>query len=80
MLARSLYNIHKNGKLLSDDKYIFITSGFILLVLDELIEENTGTYQISFQNVFSSNLKNIEVGMLPVTNTNEIEDVYNKEY
>jgi hypothetical protein len=26
------------------------------------------------------NLKDIEVGVLPVANTNEIEDVYNKKY
>jgi hypothetical protein len=70
--SRFIQHPQTNGKLLSNDKYIFITSGPTLLVLDEIIEECSGTYQISFQNVDFSNLKDIEVGVLPVTNTNNI--------
>jgi hypothetical protein len=66
-LVQSLYNPETNGILLSNDKYTFITSGSTLIVPDELIKENTGTYQISFQNVFSFNLKDIDVGVLHVT-------------
>jgi hypothetical protein len=71
----SLKSIHpqKNGILLpSNNKYTFNTVGPALLVVDELIDKNTGTYQISFQDVASYKLKDIEVGVLPITYKKEL--------
>jgi hypothetical protein len=49
---------------LNNNKYSFRTVCPTLLTLNEEMNQNTGTYQISFENVSCSNLKNIEVEIL----------------
>jgi hypothetical protein len=67
-----------DGFNLSTDKYLIKTEGSIVSVFDQLMDRDTGTYQISFKNIECTKLTNIEVGVLPITKT--VEGDFHKKY
>jgi hypothetical protein len=66
------------GFLLSKEKYLIETVGPTVLVFHQLMDRNTGTYQISFKYIHSLKLKDIEVGVLPITT--DIYGDFSKKY
>jgi hypothetical protein len=69
-----------NGFDLSKEKYLLNTYGRAAFVFDQLMDRNTGTYQISFQNILCEKLENVEIGVLPITKKYEEGNLHNREY
>jgi hypothetical protein len=65
---------------LSNKKYILNTGGAVGFIFDELMDKNTGTYQISFQNIQCEKLEDVEIGVLPITKKYKEGNLLNREY
>jgi hypothetical protein len=62
-------------------KKIYIENrGPTVLVFDQLMEYDAGSYQISFENVDCTALEDIEVGVLPITKNYKEGDIHNRDY
>jgi hypothetical protein len=44
------------------------------------MDKNTGTYQISFQNIECEKLEDVEIGVLPITTKHKEGDIRNRKY
>jgi hypothetical protein len=69
-----------NGFDLSKEKYLLNTYGPVAFVFDQLINKNTGTYQITFQNILCEKLEDVEIGLLPITKKYKEGDIHNRKY
>jgi hypothetical protein len=69
-----------NGFDLLKEKYLLNTGGPVGFIFDQLINKNTGTYQISFQNILCEKLENVEIGLLPITKKFNEGDIHNRKY
>jgi hypothetical protein len=56
------------------------TGGPVAFVFDQLMHKNTGTYQISFQNINCEKLEDVEIGVLSITNKYKEGDILNRKY
>jgi hypothetical protein len=65
---------------LSKEKYLLNTFGLTGFVFNQLMDKNTGTYQISFTNIKCENLEDVEIGVLPITKKYKEGDIRNREY
>jgi hypothetical protein len=64
----------------SKEKYLLNTYGLTGFVFDQLMNKNTGTYQISFQYILCEKLEDVEIGVLPITKNNKEGNIHNREY
>jgi hypothetical protein len=65
---------------LSKEKYLLNTGGPTGFVFDQLMDKNTGTYQISFENIKCEKLEDVEIGVLPISKKYKEGNISNREY